>query len=342
MIKVAIIGSTGYAGSELVRILSLHKEAELVYLASHSYQGKKFSEVYPFFAGVCDLVLQEDDLAKAAEAADVVFLALPHGLAGKMVNDEILSKAVIIDLGADFRLSDPSIYEEWYKTEAPAKEMLSKAVYGLPELHRDEIKKSRLIANPGCYTTASILALAPLLKNHLVKEDSIIVDAKSGVSGAGRSAKTDNLYAEVNESIKPYGVKTHRHTPEIEQEVSLLAGEKITLQFTPHLVPMNRGILSCCYAKLKEGKTAEDVSAAFSMYEKEKFIRLTEHLPQTRYVRGSNYVDIHAEVDERTGNVLVFSALDNLVKGAAGQAVQNMNLIFGLSEAEGLEGGSGV
>lgn len=337
MIKVAILGATGYAGSELVRLLSRHSGVALSLLASHSYAGRSFSEVYPMMRGVCDLTLSEDDIEKAADVADVVFLALPHGIASGLVTDGILSKAVVIDLGADFRLHDVDTYEAWYKVEHRSRSLLAKAVYGLCELHRSQIASSSLIANPGCYTTCSILTLYPLVKAGLVKKEGIIIDAKSGTSGAGRGAKTASLYCEVNESVKAYSVASHRHTPEIEQELSLAAGCPVTLQFTPHLIPMDRGILATCYAHLEPGVGEEDVEEAYKeAYGDERFIRLVGTPPETRFVAGSNYVDIGWKIDKRTGNIVAMGALDNLVKGAAGQAVQNMNIVFGFDEAEGL------
>ena len=340
MVKAAILGATGYAGAELVHILSGHPDTELVYLASHSYAGKKFSDIYPGMKGVCDQELREDDIKKATENADVIFLSLPAGLASGIVTDEILEKSAVIDLGADFRLHDKETYETWYKTEHHSPSLLEKAVYGLPEIHREARKGKRLIANPGCYTTCSIMTLYPLVKAGLVKTDGIVIDAKSGTSGAGRGEKLGSLFCEVNESIKAYGVTTHRHTPEIEQELSEAAGKNIVLQFTPHLVPMNRGILSVCYAKLEKDVTEEDVRNAYSVYEGEPFVRLLDTLPETRYVKGTNLVDISWRIDKRTGNIIAMGAIDNLVKGAAGQAVQNMNIVFGLEETEGLKRGA--
>ena len=337
MIKAAILGATGYAGAELMRILSSHPDASIVYPASHSYAGKKFSDIYPGMRGICDMVLREDDISAAADAADVIFLSLPAGLASSLVTPEILSKCVVIDLGADFRLHERSVYEEWYHTEHHSPALLKEAVYGLPEIHRSELKGKRLIANPGCYTTCSILTLFPLLKNGLVEKNGIVIDAKSGTSGAGRSEKLGSLFCEVNENFKAYGVATHRHTPEIEQELSAAAGRDIVLQFTPHLVPMNRGILATCYAKLRPGVSDDDVARAYSMYKDEPFIRLVDGSPETRYVKGTNTVDIGWRIDSRTGNIIAMGAIDNLGKGAAGQAVQNMNLLFGLDERTGLQ-----
>lgn len=336
MVKATVLGSTGYAGAELVRILSGHPDAEIVYLASHSYAGKKFSDIYPGMRSVCDMTLSDDDISKAAENADVLFMALPAGIASEAVTPELLEKCVVIDLGADFRLHDAKVYEAWYKKEHKHPELLDEAVYGLPEIHRESIKGKKLIANPGCYTTCTILTLYPLIKAGLIDTSTIVIDAKSGTSGAGRGEKLGSMFCEVNESIKAYGVTNHRHTPEIEQELSLASGEDIVLQFTPHLVPMNRGILSCCYAKLKKGVSEEDVRSAYGMYSDEPFIRVSDDLPETKYVKGTNMVDISFRIDGRTGNIIAIGAIDNLVKGAAGQAVQNMNIAFGLDETEGL------
>ena len=341
MIKAAVLGATGYAGAELVRLLAGHPDAEIAYLASHSYAGRRFSDIYPGMRGVVDTVLSEDSIEKASECADVIFLALPAGLASSSVTSEILSHSAVIDLGADFRLHDKDTYEKWYKTEHHSPELLAQAVYGLPEIHRRSIAGKRLVANPGCYTTCSILTLYPLLKHGLIRKDTIIIDAKSGTSGAGRSEKVTSLFCEVDESIKPYGVASHRHTPEIEQELSEAAGEEVVVQFTPHLVPMNRGILSTCYARLKDGVTEADVAAAYGIYDGEPFIRIIDTLPETRYVKGSNTVDISYRIDGRTGNIIAMGAIDNLVKGAAGQAVQNMNIIFSLEETTGLSVGAG-
>lgn len=337
MIKAGIIGATGYAGSELVSLLLKHPDVEIVFLGSSSQHGVVFSDIYPRYRGLCDLVLDESDIVKAAEICDVVFLALPHGLASSFVTSEILKKVKVIDLGADFRLKDVSVYESWYKVSHNGRAVMDQAVYGLCEIHRSEIGKTNLVANPGCYTTCSILSLYPLLKEHLVDPSSLIVDALSGVSGAGRSAKVANLFCEVNESVKAYGVASHRHTPEIEQELSLAAGMDVVLTFTPHLVPMNRGILATCYAKLLDGVDEKTVNDAYAKYYgKEPFIRLCPSLSETRNVEGTNFVDISLRIDTRTGRVIVVTAIDNLVKGAAGQAVQNMNIMFGLDEKEGL------
>lgn len=345
MVKVGIIGSTGYAGAELVRLLLQHPQAEIVWYGSKSYIDQKYADIYRNMFKLVDDECLGDDMDKLADEADVIFTATPQGLCASLINEEILSKAKVIDLSADFRLKDVSVYEKWYKIQHKAPQYIEEAVYGLCEINRESIRRARIVANPGCYTTTSILTLYPLVKEGLVKTDSIIIDAKSGTSGAGRGAKIPNLFCEVNESIKPYGVATHRHTPEIEEQLSYAAGmdyaggEKIVLNFTPHLVPMNRGILATCYASLRNGVTAEDVAAAYSkLYKDEEFIRLLGDgtFPETRWVEGSNFVDIGWTVDPRTHRVIAVGALDNLVKGAAGQAVQNMNLLFGLPEDAGL------
>ena len=275
-----------------------------------------------------------------ADQVDVIFTATPQGLCASLVNEEILSKTKIIDLSADFRLKDVNVYEEWYKIEHKAPQYIDEAVYGLCEINRDLVKSARIVANPGCYTTCSILTAYPLAKEGLIDMSTLIIDAKSGTSGAGRGAKLPNLYCEVNENIKAYGVATHRHTPEIEEQLGYASGEKVVLNFTPHLVPMNRGILATEYATLKKKVTYEEVKAVYDQYyAKEKFVRVLDRdvCPETKWVEGSNYVDIGFKIDPRTNRIIMMGAIDNLVKGAAGQAVQNMNLLFGLPEDEGLE-----
>lgn len=339
MIKAGIIGSTGYAGAELVRLLLGHKDVEIVWYGSRSYIDKRYSEVYQNMFRLVENVCQDDNMKELADAADVIFTATPQGLCASLVNEDILKKAKIIDLSADFRLKDVKVYEEWYKIEHRAPQYLSEAVYGLCEINREDVKQSRLVANPGCYTTCSILSVYPLLKEGIIDGNTVIVDAKSGTSGAGRGAKVDNLFCEVNESIKAYGVATHRHTPEIEEQLGYAAGYPVTINFTPHLVPMNRGILVTAYASLVKDVSWEDVREAYEKYYKDEyFIRLLDRdvCPQTKWVEGSNYVDIGFKLDHRTNRIIMMGALDNLVKGAAGQAVQNMNLMFGLDEAEGL------
>ena len=340
MIKAGIIGSTGYAGGELVRILTGHKDAEIKWYGSRSYIDKKYADVYRNMFEIVDAVCMDDNMEELAEQVDVIFTATPQGLCASLVNEEILSKTKIVDLSADFRLKDVGVYEEWYKIEHKAPQFIEEAVYGLCEVNREEIKKARLVANPGCYTTCSILTAYPLAKEGLIDMDTLIIDAKSGTSGAGRGAKLPNLFCEVNENMKAYGVANHRHTPEIEEQLGYAAGRQVTLNFTPHLVPMNRGILATEYAKLKDGVTYEEVKAVYDEYYKEeKFIRVLDRgvYPETKWVEGSNYVDIGFEIDRRTGRINMMGAIDNLVKGAAGQAVQNMNLMFGLKESEGLE-----
>lgn len=340
MIKAGIIGSTGYAGEELVRLLLGHKDAEIVWYGSRSYIDKKYADVYQNMFELVDAKCMDDNMQELAEKADVIFTATPQGLCASLVNEEILSKAKIIDLSADFRIKDVKTYEEWYKIEHKAPQFIQEAVYGLCEINREDIKKARLVANPGCYTTCSILTCYPLVKEGLINPDTIIVDAKSGTSGAGRGAKIDNLFCEVNENIKAYGVATHRHTPEIEEQLGYAAGREIRINFTPHLVPMNRGILVTAYASLAKDVSYEEVKAVYdAYYGKEKFIRVLEKdvCPQTKWVEGSNYVDVNFKIDPRTGRIIMMGALDNLVKGAAGQAVQNMNLMFQEKESEGLE-----
>lgn len=339
MIKAGIIGSTGYAGNEIVRLLLGHKEVEIVWYGSRSYIDQKYAEVYQNFFQIVDAKCMDDNMEELANQVDVIFTATPQGLCASLVNDDILSKVKIIDLSADFRIKDVNVYEQWYGIEHKSPQYIEEAVYGLCEINREQIKGKRLVANPGCYTTCSILTLYPMVKEGLIDPHSIIIDAKSGTSGAGRGAKVNNLYCEVNENIKAYGVGTHRHTPEIEEQLGYACGEEIKLIFTPHLVPMNRGILVTAYANLKKDVTYEEVKAAYDKYyEKEKFVRVLEKgvCPETRWVEGSNFVDVNFKIEPRTNRLIMMGALDNLVKGAAGQAVQNMNLVFGLDETEGL------
>ena len=339
MVRAGIIGSTGYAGSELVRLLLGHKDVEIVWYGSRSYIDKKYAEVYRNMFEIVDAVCMDDNMEELAERVDVIFTATPQGLCASLVNEEILSKVKIIDLSADFRLKDVKVYEEWYKLEHKAPQYLDEAVYGLCEVNREAVKKARIVANPGCYTTCSILTTRPLVAEGLIDPNTLIIDAKSGTSGAGRGAKLPNLFCEVNENMKAYGVATHRHTPEIEEQLSIAFGQPVTINFTPHLVPMNRGILVTAYASLKPGTTAEQVRKVYKdYYDKETFVRVLEdgECPETKWVEGSNYVDINFKIDPRTGRIIMMGALDNLVKGAAGQAVQNMNLLFGFNEDEGL------
>lgn len=340
MIKAGIIGATGYAGGELVRILTGHKDVEIKWYGSRSYIDKKYAEVYQNMFQIVDDKCMDDNMEALADEVDVIFTATPQGLCASLVNEEILSKVKIVDLSADFRIKDVDTYEEWYKIQHPTPQFIPEAVYGLCEINREAVKKARLVANPGCYPTCSTLSIYPLLKEGLIDPGTIIIDAKSGTSGAGRGAKVDNLYCEVNENIKAYGVANHRHTPEIEEQLSYAAGEPVLINFTPHLVPMNRGILITAYASLKKEVSYEEVKAVYDKYyANEKFVRVLEKdvCPQTKWVEGSNYVDVNFKIDSRTKRVIMMGAMDNLVKGAAGQAVQNMNLMFGLKESEGLE-----
>ena len=341
MIKAGIIGATGYAGAELVRLLLGHKDAEIVWYGSRSYVDQPYASIYQNMFQLVDAKCMDDNMDELAKEADVIFTATPQGLCASLINEDILSHAKVIDLSADFRLKDVKVYEEWYKLEHKAPQYLDEAVYGLCEVNREDVKKARIVANPGCYTTCSILTTRPLVAEGLIDPNTLIIDAKSGTSGAGRGAKLPNLFCEVNENIKAYGVLTHRHTPEIEEQLGYACGrDDLKLIFTPHLVPMNRGILATEYATLKKDVTYEEVKAIYDKYYKdEKFVRVLEKdvCPETKWVEGSNYVDINFKIDPRTNRIIMMGAIDNLVKGAAGQAVQNMNLMFGLPETEGLE-----
>ncbi len=345
MIQAGIIGASGYTGQELYRILSSHPEAAIKVVTSRTYAGKPLGSVYgnlyrSSLEKSGDAVFSNTSIQEAAGECDVLFIALPHGLASHQITPEILKKTCIIDLGADYRLKSKDIYEKWYKTEHGSPELLPEAVYGLCEWFREEIKHTKFAANPGCYTTCSILTLAPLVKAGLIDPATIIIDAKSGISGAGRAAKTGSLYAETNESVKAYGVASHRHTPEIEEQLSTLSGADITLSFTPHLIPMNRGILITAYASPKPGVTEKEITDAYqTAYGEEYFIRLLPKgiFPETRWVKGSNFCDIGFLLDARTNRLIMGGAIDNLVKGASGQAVQNMNIMFGLKEQAGID-----
>ncbi len=338
MIKAGIIGATGYAGQELVRLITQHPQAELACLTSQSYAGKDYAEVYSGYSHL-SYACEEEDIEKMADVCDVIFLALPHGVASKKINNGILERTKIIDLGADFRLQDIDVYEKWYTTHY-SKDILPEAVYGLCEINRDKIKGRRIVANPGCYTTCSILSMYPLVKEGLIDNSSIIIDAKSGATGAGRGLSLANHYCELNESVKAYKIACHRHTPEIEEQLSYAAGEDIVINFTPHLIPMDRGILATCYANLKGKYSYADIKAVYEKYYgREYFIRLTSEgvFPETKWVKGSNFTDIGFAIDERTNRIIVIGALDNLFKGAAGQAVQNMNILFDIAENTGLD-----
>ncbi|QEK10940.1 N-acetyl-gamma-glutamyl-phosphate reductase [Crassaminicella thermophila] len=339
MIKVGIIGSTGYAGQQLVWLLHRHRETKIVFLSSYNYAGLPFSNVYPeYYQFIQDLCIDIHTVEKKLSSIDLLFIALPHGKSFAITKKALDLGVKVIDLGADFRLKNTTTYKKWYGLNHELPEFLSTSVYGLPEINKKDIKKANLIANPGCYPTASILALAPLLKHKIIDPNSIIIDAKSGVSGAGRKANVATLFAECNESIKAYGVGCHRHTPEIEQEVSNIYGQDILLSFTPHLIPMNRGILATCYGSLVEKISQEDLYKIYEDFYKDGyFIRIRKEIPQTKWVKGTNLCDIGICIDERTDRVIIVSAIDNLIKGAAGQAIQNMNIMFDIEETEGLK-----
>ena len=339
MIKAGIIGSTGYAGAELVRLLMGHKDVEIVWYGSRSYIDEQYASIYRNMFELVDARCLDDNMEELADQADVIFTATPQGVCASLLKEDILRKTKVIDLSADFRIKDVSVYEQWYKLEHKSPQFLDEAVYGLCEINREQIRRARLVANPGCYPTCSTLSVYPLIKEGLIDPSTLIIDAKSGTSGAGRGAKVDNLFCEVNENIKAYGVAGHRHTPEIEEQLSYAAGEPVRISFTPHLVPMNRGILITAYASLKKEVSWEEVKAVYdNYYEKEYFVRVLEKdvCPQTKWVEGSNFVDVNFKIDPRTKRIIMMGAMDNLVKGAAGQAVQNMNLLFDLPETEGL------
>jgi N-acetyl-gamma-glutamyl-phosphate reductase len=341
---VAVVGATGYTGQELVKLLLQHEKVNIKSAVTQSKAGKSLASIYPSLQKLTDLVCQESDLKKLAEEVDLLFLALPHGEAAKQITPEILKKCKVIDLSGDFRLKDASDYETWYDFKHAHPQLLKQAVYGLPELNRKKIVGAQLVANPGCYATCSILTLAPLLMAKVIAPESIIIDAKSGVSGAGRSPTLDNHFNECNESIKAYNVAAHRHTPEIEQQLAICSNSSFCTSFTPHLVPMNRGILVTTYATLtKKISEAEAYDIYNSYYGNELFIRLFAPdddlytLPETRWVKGSNFCDIGMKIDQRTNRIISIGALDNLVKGAAGQAIQNMNILFDWPESSGLK-----
>ena len=339
MIKVGIIGATGYAGAELVRLLLGHREAEIVWYGSRSYVDERYAKIYQNMFQLVDAKCMEDNMEEMASKVDVIFTATPQGLCASLLNEDILKKVKIVDLSADFRIKDVKVYEKWYGIEHKAPQFIEEAIYGLCEVNREAVKKARIVANPGCYPTCSFLSVYPLVKEGLIEPNTLIIDAKSGTSGAGRGAKVDNLFCEVNENIKAYGVAGHRHTPEIEEQLSLAAKKEVVINFTPHLVPMQRGILVTAYASLTREVSYEELKAVYDRYyQDEYFVRVLEKdvCPQTRWVEGSNFVDVNFKIDKRTNRVIMMGAMDNLVKGAAGQAVQNMNLIFGCEEAEGL------
>ena len=340
MIRAGIIGSTGYAGAEIARLLTRHKDVEVKWLISRSYAGQAYEDIFRNLFEIIEKECSDISIAEMADSVDVIFTATPQGYLQGVLTKDILDKCRIIDLSADYRIKDVAIYEKWYGMEHHSPELLSEAVYGLTEINREQIKDTRLLANPGCFTTCSILAAYPLMKEHMINKDSLVINALSGVSGAGRGAKVANLFCEVNESAKAYGVTTHRHTPEIEEQLSYAYGESVTLQFTPHLVPMHRGILATETAKPVKQYSYEEIRAVYDKYYgEERFIRVLKKdiCPETRFVEGSNYMDVNFRLDERTGNIILMGALDNLEKGAASQAVQNFNVMFGFDEAEGID-----
>jgi N-acetyl-gamma-glutamyl-phosphate reductase len=340
MIKAGILGATGYAGQELVRILYHHPEVEIKVLTSNKHNNQEYNSIYGNFNKICEMKCEENELDAISNHLDVIFLSLPHGVTSKLLSDSILENAKIVDLSADFRLKSEVEYEEWYKIKHGNKDLLSQSIYGLSEWNRDQIINSRLIANPGCYPTCALLCLLPLIKEGILEADSIIIDAKSGVSGAGRSLNLTTHFTECNESIKAYNVTSHRHTPEIEQQLSEFYGTGISVTFTPHLIPMNRGILCTCYGNLNKPFSYDEIEHLYEKYyQNEFFIRLTEKgvFPETKWVKGSNYCDIGFTLNKNGGKIIIIGAIDNLVKGAAGQAVQNMNLMFSLEENMGLK-----
>ncbi|MFZ7132788.1 MAG: N-acetyl-gamma-glutamyl-phosphate reductase [Eubacteriales bacterium] len=340
MIKAAIIGATGYAGQELMRLLVQHPQVDVTVITSRSNKDERYDSIYGNYLNISSLIFTQDNLEEISKKVDVIYIALPHGVASNMMTENILKNAKVIDLGADYRLKDVNIYETWYNTKHGSKHIIEQSIYGLCEINRQVIKNYSLIANPGCYTTCSILSLAPLMAQNYIDKTSIIIDAKSGVTGAGRSLHISTHFTECNESIKAYKIASHRHTPEIEEQLSTMAGEEIHLIFTPHLVPMNRGILTTCYIRLTEDVLLDDICALYNeFYKDEYFIRVLNRgiNPETKWVKGSNYCDIGLNIDKRSNTLIVIGAIDNLIKGAAGQAVQNMNILFGLEEKMGLE-----
>ena len=348
--KVAIVGASGYSGEELVRLLLSHPEVELTAVTSRQNAGQTLEQVFPKFASHPKskaLRFMEPNADSLAKQAEIIFLALPHGVAAEYATPLVRGGCLVIDLSADFRVKSPAVYKEFYAHDHPAPELLPKAVYGLPEIYREQIKKTSLVASPGCYPTSILLPTIPLLKAGLVKPAGIIADSLSGVSGAGRKAELDYLFVECNESVRPYGVPKHRHLSEIEQELSLAAGATVTIQFTPHLIPVNRGILTTLYLAPETHFSGEEemnslyekISACYrAAYGNEPFVRLLDGkaLPDTKNVVGTNVIEIAWRLDPRTGRLIVMSAEDNLVKGASGQAVQSMNVLCGFAETAGL------
>ncbi|MDN3670572.1 N-acetyl-gamma-glutamyl-phosphate reductase [Echinicola jeungdonensis] len=334
--NIAIVGASGYTGSELARILVQHQKVEIKMITSETHTGKPFSELHPQFLGILDLPLESaEEVSK--NQLDVVFLALPHGVSMEYIKKWKDKKAMMIDLSGDYRLSGPDVYKNWYKQDHVFPEAFDRAIYGLPELHENRIRGAQLVANPGCYPTASILSLAPLFKDQLIKEGSVVIDAKSGTSGAGVKASNTTHFSNVNDNFKAYGLRIHRHTIEIEEQLGNLQKEKAKIQFTPHLLPVDRGILATSYAQVNEEMSQKKLDEIYGEFYKGKpFVRLRSSIPALKDVRGSNYCDIMPIWDERTQRVIVLSVIDNLVKGAAGQAVHNMNLMLGIPQETGL------
>lgn len=340
MIKASVVGASGYVGQELIRLLHAHPQVEITHITSTSKVGESFEDMYGNYAGIFTKTFVPQDLEAIAKDSDVVFLALPHGVASGLVTSSILEQTKVIDLGADYRIKDQQVYEEWYKTPHASPQLIPQSIYGLCELKGKDIAAYSLVANPGCYTTASILTLAPFMDEDVFDLDSIVIDAKSGVTGAGRGLNLGTHFTECNESIKAYSVAAHRHTPEIEEQLSTVAGRDIRLIFTPHLVPMNRGILATCYLRMKKKQTWNELlERARSLYKDKPFVKLLPEgvYPETRWVKGSNYCHIGWKIDERTNTLIAIGAIDNLVKGAAGQGIQNMNILFGWDETLGLD-----
>lgn len=337
MIKASIIGASGYSGAELVKILLRHKEVKIEKLFANASAGKQIDAIYPWFDKRIDATL-ETYSADAARASDVVFIALPSGEAMNMVPELFERGKKIIDLGGDFRLQESSLYEKFYRHDHTAKNLLPQAVYGLPEWNHDKIKSAKLVANPGCYPTSAILPLAPVLKEGLIDEHGIAISSLSGVSGAGRSSNVELSFTEINESVKAYKVGVHQHTPEINSTLKAITGKNISVTFVPHLLPITRGIYTSIYAPLKKNVTAQEISSAFKQYySATPFVRYSDSaVPEIKNVNDTNYIDIGFHVYPENNQLILFSAIDNLIKGAAGQAVQNMNIMFGYDESEGL------
>ena len=340
MIDICIIGATGYVGIEIIRILQNHPYINISSIVSQNFIGKKISDVYPTLRGICDIECEDLNVDKLLTKADIFVTAIPHGISKDIIPILIQNNKRVIDHSGDFRFKKAEIYEKWYNTKHEMPHLLSEAVYGLTELYREEIKKAKLVANPGCYPTCSILGLAPTIKNNLIDNRNIIIDACSGVSGAGRNTELPYQFCECTENVKAYKVASHRHTPEIEQELGIIAKENITITFTPHLVPMKRGMFCTMYANLTQRINSHDLIQLYKdFYSNERFVRVLNEgvLPETKNVAGSNFIDISIVIDERTGKIIVLSAIDNMGKGAAGQSVQNINVMCGFDEGQNLK-----